>query len=132
MNDTRIHSKRELDFTRSQYGADSMKTQNTSSDYSGDYQDHRQAPGSRSDLHNETFKDARQWPNTEAEETFLDDYRAHHGLPAIPHKRSRFEPDDEFEFLRNADYGDYYVERKHDGFFKSMRNSMKRLFGKEQ
>lgn len=130
MNNKQPDSKRELDYTQSQFGADSMRTQNTSSDYSKDVQDHRQVRGTSSDLHNESLRDTSALPNSEAEETFLDDYRSHHGLPAIPHKRSRFEPDDNFEFKHNADYGSYYTARKDQGFFVSLKGSIRNFFNK--
>lgn len=73
-------------------------------------------------MNNRHFRSNPDEDSAESEETFLDDYRSHRGLPSIPRKRSRFEPDDDFKYFHNADYGDHYVERKEESFFESMKN----------
>lgn len=113
MNQRRVRSRdknREMDYSRSQYGADRFRTQNTSSSYGNDYRDFRETPDS-------SLQQRQDW-DRDTDDMFLNDYRRHHGM-----KVNEESPNDreDFYFRSNGDYGDTYIAREDMGYFQSRK-----------
>lgn len=101
---------RDQDYSRSQYGSDRFRTQNTSSDYARDERDHRTTTA-RTDQAEE--EDSLR----NHSENFLNDYRRHHGIKDIEEDPEYVDRGRDFTYVRHTgDYGDSYLIRKKKNY----------------